>query len=108
MFYCCGSLRKSVGVKIRWSFFDGTILLSGAMSMGNGDNIQQVNELAIFDRWGNQVFANLAFAPNQPRSGWDGRLNGEELRQDVYVYWAKVLFFNGKEKIFSGDVILLR
>jgi len=34
MFYCCGSLRKSVGVKIRWSFFDGTILLSGAMSTG--------------------------------------------------------------------------
>ena len=73
-----------------------------------GNNVQQISELAIFDRWGNQVFSNLSFAPNQPRSGWDGRMNGQDLLQDVYLYWAKVLFLNGKEKIISGDVLLLR
>jgi len=73
-----------------------------------GYNVREISELAIFDRWGNQVFHKLSFAPNQPRSGWDGQMNDQELRQDVYIYWAKVLFFNGKEKIFSGDVILLR
>jgi len=73
-----------------------------------GDNVQQISELAIFDRWGNQVFNKLSFAPNQPRSGWDGRMNGQELLQDVYIYWAKVLFLNGEEKTISGDVLLLR
>jgi len=73
-----------------------------------GDNVQEISELAIFDRWGNQVFNNLSFAPNQPRSGWDGRMNGQDLMQDVYIYWAKVLFLNGEEIIISGDVLLLR
>ena len=81
---------------------------SALFTIYGGNNVQQISELAVFDRWGNQVFSNLAFAPNQPRSGWDGRMNGQDLRQDVYIYWAKVLFLNGKEKIISGDVLLLR
>lgn len=37
--------------------------------------------LKIFDRWG-----QLLYSTNTPDVGWDGKSNGKECQQDVYVY----------------------
>ena len=71
-------------------------------------NVQTIETLTIFDRWGNQVFSNANFPPNQLVAGWDGRSNGQNSVSDVYVFWARALFTNGEKKMIEGDVLLLR
>jgi gliding motility-associated-like protein len=55
----------------------------------------------VFDR-------KLVTTLNNPSAGWDGRLNGVQLPQDVYVYMADVICDNGKTVTLKGDVMLAR
>jgi gliding motility-associated-like protein len=62
-----------------------------------------IQELAIFDRWGNQVFFTK---DNQP---WDGNHNGQELQPGTYIYYAIIDKLYSQETIIvHGEVILLR
>lgn len=67
-------------------------------------------DLAIFDRWGNQVFDIRNAAVSQSRDiGWDGRFNGSESIAGVYVYKAIARrFVDDKEVEVLGDFILVR
>jgi len=86
----------------------------------NGDNVNdlitvftdetvvRVNKMMIFDRWGEKVYHNQDFAPNDIQAGWDGTLNGELLNPAVFVYVVEVEFDNGDIGSFSGDITLIR
>ena len=37
-----------------------------------GKNVVQVNDFAIFDRWGEEVYRNKDFLPDNSTTGWDG------------------------------------
>ena len=39
---------------------------------------------------------------------WDGTYQGEPAQQDVYMYVATVIAFDGKEYEYSGTVTLIR
>ncbi|MEM9921485.1 MAG: gliding motility-associated C-terminal domain-containing protein, partial [Bacteroidota bacterium] len=75
---------------------------------GKAAAIQEIEIFQVFDRWGNLVFENRSMAPNQEFLGWDGRFKGEELPAAVFVYYATVVFIDGRQETFSGDVTLLR
>jgi gliding motility-associated-like protein len=63
-----------------------------------------INELAIFDRWGNQV----GYWKNSPVINWDGRYNGKSLSQGVYAY---ILSYQDNSNIalrIVGDLTLTR
>ena len=70
--------------------------------------IQQIESLQIFDRWGNQVFFGQNLNPNDPNSSWDGKFNEKEASLGVYTYLAKVVFIDDSYQIFTGDVTLIR
>lgn len=74
---------------------------------GNKD-VEIINELQIFDRWGNQVFVNTEFPPNAENYGWDGSFKNSAMNPAVYAYWARVRFKDGTEGSFKGDVTLVR
>lgn len=74
---------------------------------GGGD-ILQIDQLIIFDRWGNQVFQVQNAAPGDPAGAWDGTVNGQPAQTGVYVYYAAVTFSDGVRVDYSGDVTLLR
>jgi gliding motility-associated-like protein len=59
--------------------------------------------LAIFNRWG-----QLVFEAEDPRSGWNGTLNGKEMEQAVYVYYLKAAFDDLTVRTFKGSLTLLR
>jgi gliding motility-associated-like protein len=67
----------------------------------------EINEfyMAIFDRWGNQIFSS-----DNISNGWDGRAaDGEEIaQQDVYVYKIAVKDFQGKSHRITGSFSLLK
>ena len=72
------------------------------------DEVEEVVELEIFDRWGNCVFINETFPPNEPSYGWDGVFKGKMMNPAVYAYRAVVRFSNGDERAYKGDVTLVR
>ncbi|MEL7426730.1 MAG: gliding motility-associated C-terminal domain-containing protein, partial [Bacteroidota bacterium] len=73
-----------------------------------GDEVVIIQSLRIFSRWGNMVFEQENFSPNDPNLGWDGTLWGEPLNAAVFVYYAEILFTDGKSELITGDVVLLR
>jgi len=73
-----------------------------------GPNIQLIEVFDVFDRWGNLVYSAKNLLPNQPEQGWDGTFLNQQVKQDVYLYRARVLFVNGQHKTFSGDIFLMK
>ena len=69
--------------------------------------LTQVLSLQIYDRWGNQVFLNENFNPNEELSGWNGRFRDEKVQLGVYVYYALVEYTDGTTELFKGDVTLI-
>jgi hypothetical protein len=58
----------------------------------------------VYDRWGNLVYSNNNFLPNDPYQGWDGLFNGESVVNGVYVYLFKVTTNEGQILTFAGDI----
>lgn len=77
-----------------------------------GVNVKRINNLKIFDRWGEMVFDKDNFPPNLEIEGWDGSIkhkdNSTPFNTAVFVYSAEVEFINGEKETFKGDVTLIR
>ncbi len=71
-------------------------------------SVVKINSFQIFDRWGERVFENYNFPPNDPSLGWDGRFLGKDMNPAVFVWWAEVEFFDGEKELLKGDVTLKR
>jgi gliding motility-associated-like protein len=66
--------------------------------------IALIEEMKIYDRWGNLVFDQHDFPPNLPDLGWDGSFNSKRVNPGVYVYHFKVRNFDGSHSEYYGDV----
>lgn len=85
---------------------------NNSFTIYGGANIEFVETLEIFDRWGNEVFSRTNFEASQPNNGWNGQLTrntseGTEA-SNQYVYNARVRFKNGKKKVFKGSFTVVR
>lgn len=67
-----------------------------------GTEIERI-QMKIFDRWG-----EILFVSNDLEVGWDGTFLGEDAPVGVYVYVVEVEFRNGREKLQSGSLSLIR
>jgi large repetitive protein len=74
---------------------------------GNSKRINKINSFQVFNRWGELVYQQFNFQPNNPTDGWDGEFRGELVNPAVFVYWAEVEFVDGDTKIFKGDVTVV-
>lgn len=59
-----------------------------------------LEELAVYDRWGNRVFRTA-----DPAKGWDGRHKGKEVPTGLYVYTLSGA--DDKGKVFVRGTVLL-
>lgn len=73
-----------------------------------GHEVEEVELLQIFDRWGDKVFEMRQFQPGDPSKGWNGEVRGAKAPPGVYGYFAKIRFKDGEEEAFTGNVTLLR
>ncbi|MFT7452827.1 MAG: gliding motility-associated-like protein, partial [Patescibacteria group bacterium] len=78
------------------------------MIFANNEAIKSVNELQLFNRWGEKVFQQNDFMPNDPDYGWDGLFKGKIMNPSVLVYFAEIEFVDGYKKMYKGDVTLMR
>ena len=71
------------------------------------EEITIIHEMYVFDRWGELIFENEDFEPNNPNIGWDGSFGDGDAEQGVYVYLF-VFEANGRTMKVAGDITLLR
>ena len=71
-------------------------------------DVDEVEQLLIFDRWGELVYEADNFQPNDISAGWDGTFKGKKLNPAVFVYYTRIRLVNGETITRKGDVTLLR
>ena len=61
----------------------------------------------IYDRWGEAVHHVENISTDDPAVFWDGRFNGSEVEQGVYVY--RLVYMEGDQEISEvGDITVIR
>lgn len=70
------------------------------------NEVSEIIEANIYDRWGNSLFSNFNFQPNDPSEGWDGRFEGKDVGSGVYVY---LYVYEAKGEVLNvvGDVTVI-
>jgi len=72
------------------------------------ESVLQIKTLNIYDRWGNLVFFNENFQPNDSSKGWKGDFRGSIVNPAVFAWWAEVELIDGRTVLLKGDVTVLR
>ena len=70
--------------------------------------VKNIRTFQVYDRWGEKVFAQNNFMPDNPAKGWDGRFNDREAMPGIYAYFVEIEFLDGLVEIIQGDVTLIR
>ncbi len=70
-------------------------------------NVREIKTMKIFDRWGEEVFEQYDFLPNNPALGWDGKYRGRKSNGNVFVYFVVIEFVDGQKVQFSGDITIV-
>jgi len=68
----------------------------------------RINRIKIMNREGAVVFEKYNCYTNDISAGWDGTARGSRLAIDVYMYAVEVVGADGKPKVISGNVSLVR
>jgi len=73
-----------------------------------GPEVSTIRSFQIFSRWGEKVFFQSDFQPNDGKLGWDGSYKRRPAQNGVYVWWAEIEFIDGEVLIYKGNVTLLK
>jgi gliding motility-associated-like protein len=101
-------VRKDRGVYIPNAFSPNLDGANDEFMVFGGPDVALVKRFSIYTRWGEPVFEQEDFLPNNPLHGWNGLFRGQPLQAGVYVYYAEVEFIDGLVELFKGDVTLVR
>lgn len=70
--------------------------------------VRKVNTLAVYDRWGEQLFILENFNPYDGNLGWDGTFKGQPMNPGVFVWVVEIEFIDGVVELYKGDVTIIR
>ena len=73
-----------------------------------GPEVSTIQSFSIYSRWGEQVFLQENFMPNNVTNGWDGKIESEFLDSGVFIWQAVIDFIDGETIVYTGDVALIR
>jgi gliding motility-associated-like protein len=74
----------------------------------HGNTGARIVSFQVYDRWGNQIFAQNDFGVNDFNIGWNGTYKGQPLDPGVYTWMVEAEFANGVKQVFNGETNLLR
>jgi gliding motility-associated-like protein len=108
----CGNARASTYATLRRCnkiFVPNTFSPNGdgindIFYVQDGGEIQRINLLKIFDRWGSMVYSATNFLPNDENFGWDGG----KYPAGVFTFEIDVTFKDGANYLWTGDITLLK
>ncbi len=73
-----------------------------------GTGVSLIKSFRIYNRWGEMIFERSNIQINDESSAWDGTLNGNAPRPDVYVYVLDAICETGEPLFLKGDVAIIR
>jgi gliding motility-associated-like protein len=78
--------------------------LNDVFKLCNSMQYEKLVDFRVLNRWGQTVFENTS----DPKKGWDGTFNGVPLDMGVYNYMIIIGRPDGSNRIFKGEVTLIR
>jgi gliding motility-associated-like protein len=102
------SVDKKRPVFIPNIFRPGSDVNNGIFMVFSNQVVKIIKKMAVYDRWGEQVFARTEISPNNPTQGWDGSFNGKEVQPGVYTYIVEIEYLDGETEVISGTVTLVK
>ena len=102
------TVLKDRGVYIPNAFSPNGDGVNDRLLVYAGSGVNQVLKFRIFDRWGELVFEDNGFQPNDPTRGWDGYFKGETMQTGVFAYYAEIEFADGVVLLYKGDFSIVR
>ena len=82
--------------------------INDILNIFGGKEVEMITEFAVYSRWGELVYQNKNFSPNDNSIGWNGEFRGEKMGIGTYVWVAQVTFLDGEFGEYKGDVLLVR
>lgn len=70
--------------------------------------IESIEELNVYDRWGNHVFERKEIPAGVEEAGWDGTFQGQKMNPAVFVYFIKYRTLDRQVLIKKGEITLVR
>ncbi len=83
-------------------------LQNDLFSVSVGRDVEQIEVLEVFSRWGDRVYEARNFLPAGGLNGWDGTFRGKAVEAGVYAYYLQVLFRDGEKVLYTGSITILR
>ncbi len=102
------TVETRVKVFIPNSFTPNNDGINDVFSIYGNDQIHRIRNLAIFDRWGNALYARADLSINDPSAGWDGTFRDDVMDPGVYIYVVEVELIDGSVRLYKGDVTVVR
>ena len=81
---------------------------NGIFMVFSNQVVKIIKQMSIFDRWGEQVFAQTGIMPNNPLQGWNGRFRDQDVQPGVYTYIVEIEYLDGEMEVISGTVTLVK
>lgn len=82
--------------------------LNDKFTVYSNDEVKIIDQLRIYDRWGEFIFELNNFPPNDSHYGWDGTFRNRLVHPGVYVFTVIWTDLDGTKRKLSGDVTLLK
>ncbi len=70
--------------------------------------VDEIENLSIYDRWGNLVFNEDNLSPGDEADGWNGKFKNADLNPGVYAWYAELRFKDAELFTYSGSITLAR
>jgi gliding motility-associated-like protein len=67
-----------------------------------------IEDLWVYNRWGQKIFQAHDAVPGDPGFGWNGMYNGAPASAGVYVYSLTMRYSDGTRQQLQGTVLLVR
>ncbi len=100
-------VRESYEVYIPTIFTPNNDGLNDYFTINSGPNVDKINYIQIFDRWGEMVFAQNNISTSDNKTSWDGNFKDKKAPLGTYVYRIEVQYADGKKHQFIGDITVL-
>jgi gliding motility-associated-like protein len=101
-------IQKNVDIYIPNVFSPNGDGINDRLLISAASEVEEIESMEIFDRWGNLVFTAKNFLPDDPTDAWDGKMRGTEMNPGVYAYKMMARFKDGRREVRNGDITLVR
>lgn len=106
--YVTTNVNVLCGVLVPTAFSPNNDSMNDILYIMSSRCVKQIQEMSIYDRWGELIFRDENFQAADASHGWDGNFRGKALNPDVFTYKIVAEMKNGEINYFSGSVTLLK